>query len=116
MAGNGAVTAAIHRGLGDRLVDSVLVGGTHRANTDDELVGPPPRFFFIPAVAEEQAGEVGLAEYHRTFAEVWREFAAWAKGWIEIDRGAGIDAIEEAYRRVFDGASGPSAATVLSWT
>ncbi len=57
IAGNGAATSAAHTALGDRLVDSVLLGATHRSPATEPLPmpGPAPRFFFIPNVAEERA-------------------------------------------------------------
>ncbi len=117
IAGNAAATSAAHVALGDRLVDSVLLGATHRAPSAEPLPmpGPSPRFFFIPNLAEERAAEEGLEAYHRRFADAWHPFAAWAAGWLEIEPGAGPEAIEAAYGRVVAGGVPPQRAAVLSW-
>ncbi len=117
IAGNARATSAAHVALGDRLVDSVLVGATHRAPSDEPLPmpGPGPRFFFIPNVAEERAASEGLEHYHRAFADAWKPFAQWSSGWLEIERAAGADAIERAYQRIVAGGVPPQQAAVLSW-
>ncbi|MEM9173956.1 MAG: DUF2855 family protein [Myxococcota bacterium] len=117
LAGNAAATSAAHVALGERLVDSVLVGATHRAPSAEPLPmpGPAPRFFFVPNVAEACAAEATLADYHAQFAGVWKPFAGWASGWLSLERGAGADAVEAAYRRVAAGDVPPQNAEVLSW-
>ncbi len=117
IAGNAAATSAAHVALGDHLVDSVLLGATHRAPAPTPLPmpGPAPRFFFIPSVAEERAADEGLAAYHQRFADAWHSFATWAQGWLEIETGRGAGAIEAAYQRIVAGDVPPQRASVFSW-
>ena len=117
IAGNAAATSAAHVALGDHLADSVLLGATHRAPSATPLPmpGPAPRFFFIPAVAEERAAEEGLAAYHQRFAEAWQPFAAWAGSWLEIETGTGAEAIEQAYQQIVAGRVPAQRAGVFSW-
>ena len=79
------------------------------------MPGPAPRFFFIPAVAEERAAEEGLAAYHQRFAEAWQPFAAWAGSWLEIETGTGAEAIEQAYQQIVAGRVPAQRAGVFSW-
>ena len=116
-AGNPAVTESVHRILGDRLTESILLGRTHHSAGPGtgELVGPAPRFFFIPDVAEAHAAAEGAGEYHARFAAAWHEFLAWTDGWPTVERGVGEEEIVAAYDKVLGGNVGPNAAIVLSW-
>ncbi|MEM8621209.1 MAG: DUF2855 family protein [Actinomycetota bacterium] len=116
-AGSPNVSERIHFALGDRLVDSVMLGATHQgagAATGD-AVGPTPRLFFIPDVAEERAAAEGPDAYHAAFAAAWGQFTPWLRPRLAIEHGVGVDAIIEAYRSLLAGNDGPQAARVLSW-
>ncbi len=117
IAGNAAVTSAMHVALGDELIDSVLIGGTHRAPATSPLPmpGPAPRFFFIPDVAEEKSAENGFENYHRDFAEAWQVFAGWAAGWLVFQHGDGIEAIESGYHANLAGGIAPDVAMLYRW-
>ncbi len=117
IAGNAAATSAAHVALGEGLVDSVLLGATHRAPAEEPLPmpGPAPRFFFIPNVAEEQAAAEGLESYHNRFSQAWHPFAAWVAGWLETHEGNGLDAIEAAYKQIEAGDVAPQRAGVFGW-
>ena len=116
-AGSPAIRERIHTALGDRLSDSVALGATHQGAgaATGELVGPAPRFFFIPDVAEQQAEETSLDAFHRRFADAWERFAPWIDGRLHIRRGSGSDEIVAAYRDVLGGRAGPDTARVLTW-
>ncbi|MEO1058381.1 MAG: DUF2855 family protein, partial [Actinomycetota bacterium] len=116
-AGNPGVTGRVHAALGDRLVDSITLGATHRGAGGDgaALVGPPPRFFFIPDVAEQGAAAQGAGAYHARFASAWSDFAPWIGSRLNIVEATGIDAIVDAYQRAAAGAFAPDTAAVLSW-
>ena len=117
IAGNASVTSAAHVVLGERLVDSVTIGSTHRAPATQELPmpGPAPRFFFIPDIAEARAAEIGFEQYHQAFADAWQAFAPWAKEWLAIEFGQGRDAIEAGYHSALAGGNPPQQAQVFSW-
>ncbi len=115
-AGNPGVTGRVHAALGDRLVDSVTLGATHRGAGGDgsALVGPTPRFFFIPDVAEQGAADEG-GGYHTRFASAWGDFAPWIGDRLHIEETTGVDAVVNAYQRAAAGAFPPDTAAVLSW-
>lgn len=117
MSGNAAVVRSIHERFADQLTQSVRVGGTHRGARGDtnDLPGPTPRFFFIPDVAETRAAEIGHPAYHDEFAAAWRTVAPWATEFTTIERSAGPDAIEAAYRTALAGDHRPSVGTILSF-
>ena len=117
IAGNAGITSAAHVMLGEKLIDSVLIGATHRAPSAEPLPmpGPTPRFFFIPNVAEERAANDGFEIYHRHFSDAWLPFAHWAAGWINIERGRGPAAIESGYLANLAGGIPPDRALIFSW-
>ncbi|MFT7243140.1 MAG: hypothetical protein ACI82A_000482 [Candidatus Azotimanducaceae bacterium] len=116
IAGNAAVTSAAHVMLGDKLVDSILIGSTHRAPSKEALPmpGPTPRFFFIPDVAEERAQQIGFEAYHQNFAKDWHRFAAWAY-WLELIRDNGSESVENGYLANLAGDLPPQKAMVYTW-
>lgn len=117
IAGNASVVRRVHEAFGDRLVQSVAIGATHRDARGDTsaMPGSAPRFFFIPDVAEERAGVIGQAEYHAEFAAAWDPFAAWASTFTTVTRASGPEAIEAAYLSALGGSHDPSTGTMLSY-
>ena len=115
IAGNAALREQVHAALGDRLVDSVIVGGTHQGGqpATGELVGPAPRFFFIPDVAEGADG--GHAAFHARFAEALARFTPWIEDRLELEESAGVDAVVAAYEGLLGSNPGPVRSAVLSW-
>ena len=121
IAGDAAVRAAVHRHVGDDLVHSSAVGGTHwdaeRPAGDDAaepLPGAAPSFFFAPDQARKRIEQWGADRYDEAFAAAWRRAIAWSDGWLEVRESRGADAVRAAYLEVLDGASPPSVGHVLS--
>lgn len=114
-AGNAGLKERVHAALADRLTDSLIVGGTHQGGdpATGELVGPPPRFFFIPDVAE--AAPDGHTGFHARFAAALGEFSPWVAGLLELDEAAGTEAVVAAYTELLAGNPGPTRSKVLSW-
>ncbi len=117
MAGNEALARTIHERLGDRLVRSVRIGGTHRGAgaSPGDMPGPERGFFFIPDVAETKASAVGQAEYHAGFAAAWADFAAWAQPLLRVEHGVGADAMLAAYLAMESGSTDPTLAQLYSY-
>jgi len=117
VAGNAAVTSAVHVSLDDRLAHSVTLGSTHRAlpSGDLPMPGPAPSFFFIPTEAEADAASLGFDRAHLKFALAWRDYALWSASWLDLEFGTGIDAIEAGYLAMLKGGLSPSSAKVFSW-
>lgn len=117
MSGNAAVVSEVHHTFGDRLVDSIRVGGTHlqaRGNTDG-LPGPERRFFFIPDVAEERSTEIGVDAYLQRFAESWLDHAAWIHPFLSVTTQVGLDAMEQTYRSTLRGEHDPTRGLLLQY-
>jgi Protein of unknown function (DUF2855) len=116
-AGDGAVRLAVHGHYGDRLLHSMAVGMTHwealRAGSG-ELPGPAPVFFFAPDRAVKRGKDWGGAGLDSRVVEAWRPFCDWTGGWLEPIRGAGFDAVRDAYLDVLDGRVAPARAHVLT--
>ena len=117
MAGNTALRTDVHSTFGDRLVRSVLVGGTHRDTSQGpaELPGPVPQFFFIPDAAEQQAAVEGHDRYHARFATAWADFAAWASQHTRVVTSTGPQALLDAYGQAIVGTTDPAASTMISY-
>ena len=117
MAGNESLARTIHEGLGERLVRSVRIGGTHRGagGAPSELPGPARSFFFIPDVAETKAAAVGQADYHARFAAAWNDFAAWSQPLLRVERQTGADAMLAAYLAMQSGTTDPTLAQLYSY-
>ena len=117
MAGNETIARSMHEGLGDRLVRSVRIGGTHRGAgaSPGDMPGPERSFFFIPDVAETKAAAVGQAAYHDGFAAAWGAFAAWAKPLLRVEHGVGAEAMLAAYDAMQAGSTDPTLAQLYSY-
>jgi len=118
MSGDGNVRLAVHSHFGDDLGYSMAVGMTHwgevAAGAGADLPGPEPKFFFAPDRARKRSKDWGPAELGERVVERWHEFAAWADGWLEVEHGAGFEALESAWRQVVDGEVAPDRAHVIS--
>jgi uncharacterized protein DUF2855 len=107
--GNASVREAVHRRLGDRLHHSAAVGVTHWDGgagfgaDSAPLPGPAPTPFFAPDRIRTRAKDWGQAGLDARFGASWRRLLPWSDGWLEVQPGAGPDAVEAAYRDVLDG-------------
>lgn len=105
VAGDDAVTRAVHRHLGDGLAHSMRVGGTHwdqepdaGATAGEPLPGPTPEFFFAPAQLAKRAHEWGKDVLDERAAEAWHAYADWVDGWITFEHHEGADAVAATWR------------------
>jgi hypothetical protein len=118
MSGDGNVRLAVHSHYGDELKYSMAVGMSHwkelAAGAGEDLAGPQPQFFFAPDRAKKRAKDWGRAELSERVVARWHEFASWANDWLEVERGVGFAALDDAYRQVLDGEVGPDRAHVIS--
>lgn len=114
-AGDRPVVEAVHTGLGDGLVQSVIVGATHydaRAGAVEVLPGPAPVLFFAPDHIRKRAAEWGLAEIETRFDAALRAFVA-ASPWLTLVQHHGPQALEAVYRQVLDGRSSPELGHII---
>jgi NADPH:quinone reductase-like Zn-dependent oxidoreductase len=118
IAGDGAVSLAVHTHFGDALTRSMTVGITHwealGAGGGAELPGPAPAFFFAPDRVDKRSEDWGTTELAQRVAAAWHAFCEWAGGWLTVEHGEGFDAVSDAYLEVLEGGVAPDRAHVLS--
>ena len=116
VAGNPEVRRAVHEHLGDRLVESVLVGATHKTldSSGRPLPGPEPTWFFTPDHMRERITAWGAAEFDRRFGAALRDFAAWTRTWLTITTSTGQDEVRATYLSVLDGTADPATGHILT--
>lgn len=111
VAGNAAVTRAVHEHLADALTHSMVVGGTHWDQPPDPsgepLPGPRPAFFFAPTQIAKRVAEWGQEEMDARLGAAWTEYATWCDSWIRFERCVGPDAVTEAYRSLLEARTDP---------
>lgn len=119
-SGDGAVRAAVHRRLADRLTYSCAVGATHwdKLGGDDDLPGPQPVLFFAPDQATRRAGEWGPATLQERLAAAWAAFMQPVtradNPWLHVVRDRGTAAVEACYTALLDGRVRPQDGHILS--
>lgn len=115
MAGNDAVTRAVHGHFGDVLAKSVIVGKSHwdAAAADGELAGPAREGFFAPGRSQKRIGDWGARGFGERIAAAWLEFMTVAPRIASIDKRSGSDGALAAYQEVLDGKADPKAGIVV---
>jgi hypothetical protein len=116
MAGNGAVTQAVHGHFMDALSKSIIVGKSH---WDTEAVvgnlsGPRREGFFAPARSEKRIADWGGRGFAERMAAAWLEFMERAPDIATIDKRCGVDAALDAYHEVLDGRADPKVGIVVT--
>ncbi len=116
MAGNGAVTGAVHGHFGDHLKHSCRVGATHweAAPGPASLPGPSPAFFFAPAQGQKRSEEWGPGGLQERVGGAWSDFLARSGGCVQVVEGRGRAAVESIYRDTLEGRIPPDRGQVLS--
>lgn len=120
-SGDADLRRAVHEHCGSGLAHSAAIGATHW----DEMAGagiagaggtpgPEPRLFFAPDRIRKRGKDWGPAELERRVAAAWHPFAEWSGEWLDVRRGEGREALEQAYREVLDGDIGPEVGPVLT--
>jgi hypothetical protein len=115
MAGDTAVTSAVHQHFGEALRYSCSVGGTHWSNLafGASFPGPTPTLFFAPSQVEKRNKDWGAAELQRRMGEAWTAFLPNVDGWMVIDRRRGRDEIERVWLETVDGKANPKHGYIL---
>jgi hypothetical protein len=116
MAGDGAVTAAVHRHFGDALTYNCAIGATHWSadRSQPGLPGPKVEFFFAPAQIAKRSkdwGPQGLAE---RMTGAWTQFSDASDGWLRVVRSSGRQALEAVYQDTLAGRTQPADGHILS--
>ena len=116
MAGDGAVTAAVHGHFGDELKADCTIGATHwSANRQHEgLPGPKPQFFFAPAQIVKRSKDWGPQVLSQRIASAWTRFCDASDAWLHVVRSRGREALERVYQDTLAGRTRAADGHVLS--
>jgi NADPH:quinone reductase-like Zn-dependent oxidoreductase len=116
MAGDGAVTAAVHRHFGDALQYDCTIGATHwsaeRNNAD--LPGPKPEFFFAPGQIVKRSRDWGPEGLSQRLAAAWTKFCDASDAWLHVVRSSGRESLERVYQDTLAGRTLPADGHVVS--
>jgi hypothetical protein len=118
VSGNQDVVSAVHRRLEGALGHSMIVGDTHwdHAASPDaaDRPGPAPAFLFAPSQIAKRSRDWGPERLAEVMAEAWSTYAAWAEGWMSLERVAGPEAVIEVFRTYLSGRVDPRVGTVCT--
>ena len=116
MAGDSAVTSAIHHHFRDELKHDCTIGATHWSapRLGDALPGPKPEFFFAPAQIAKRTQQWGAAGLMERIGAAWTRFVDASDAWLHVVRGSGRDALARVYADVLAGRAHPADGHVLS--
>jgi hypothetical protein len=116
LAGDGAVTAAIHRHFGERLAVDCTIGATHWSapRASEDLPGPKPEFFFAPGQIARRSKEWGPQVLAQRLAAAWTQFCDASDAWLRVVRSSGREALERIYQDTLAGRTRPADGHILS--
>ena len=111
IAGDGAVTAALHRHFGEALKLTLIVGKAHWNSEPGERF--PAVGFFAPARVEKRSKEWGPGGFRDRMAAAWTHFLGDARKLFRIEVSDGPDAALAAYRDAVAGKADPRAGILI---
>jgi hypothetical protein len=116
MAGDGAVTTAVHRRFGDALAYDCTIGATHWSadRSNENLPGPKPEFFFAPGQVAKRVGDWGPQGFSERVAAAWTKFCDASDAWLHVVRSDGREALERVYQDTLAGRTKPQDGHVVS--
>jgi hypothetical protein len=116
MAGDGAVTAAVHRRFGDALAYDCTIGATHWSaeRRSDALPGPKPEFFFAPAQIVKRSQDWGAQGLATRMAAAWTKFCDASDAWLRVVRSRGRADLARVYQDTLAGRTHPADGHILS--
>jgi hypothetical protein len=116
MAGDGAVTTAVHRRFGDALAYDCRIGATHWSaeRPSDGLPGPKPEFFFAPAQIQKRSQDWGAQGLATRIGAAWTKFCDASDAWLRVVRSRGREALERVYQDTLAGRTRPADGHIVS--
>ncbi|OYU15892.1 MAG: hypothetical protein CFE37_03770 [Alphaproteobacteria bacterium PA4] len=112
-SGNGGVRRAVHTALGDRLIESHVVGDTHWDTANSNVLpGVTPRLFFAPSVIVERMAEWGAAGFEERLSAAWRGFIA-STLWLNVVDVTGAEGAATQWQALAAGKIDPAAGIVV---
>lgn len=115
MAGNGAVTRAVHTHFGDQLKASIVVGKSHWDADSEQsaLPGPDRQGFFAPGRSQKRIADWGGSVFGQKIASAWLGFMEIAPRLATIDKRSGGEAALSAYQEMLSGKADPRTGIVI---
>ena len=110
IAGDSAVTRAVHEHFHDQLTYSMIVGGTHwngPAPEPGDLPGPAPQFFFAPAQIAKRSKDWGRDGLELRTIGAWTSYREWVDGWLHFEQAVGGIAVKATYLELLSGSVDP---------
>jgi len=116
MAGNTKVTRDVHERLGQNLVFSQRIGGTHwdAGGDDTDIPGPERQFFFAPGQIKKRLVDWGPQGLQERLGSSLQAFVESSAKWLRVERGYGREAVERVYATTLAGDASPAAGNILS--
>lgn len=111
IAGDGALTAALHRHFGEALKLNLVVGKAHWDSAPAARV--PATGFFAPARVAKRSKDWGPAGFQQRMAAAWTHFLGDARKLFRIETTNGPDAALAAYRDAVAGRADPRAGILI---
>ena len=116
MAGDTRVTRDVHEQLGENLVFSQRIGGTHwdAGGDDGDIPGPPREFFFAPGQIKKRLADWGPQGFQERLGASLHEFIESSEKWLRVERGYGREAVKRVYDATLAGSASPAEGNILS--
>ncbi|HEU0203187.1 MAG TPA: DUF2855 family protein [Burkholderiaceae bacterium] len=126
IAGSADVRRAVHERLGDQLMYSCAVGGTHwedlagapGESEEAHLPGPRPQFFFAPAQMKKRTADWGAADLQQRIVQAWRDFmrpvTSPTQPWLRVVHARGPEAVARVVDDMLAGHVRPEEGWVLT--
>ena len=116
MAGSAAVLSDVHHHYGDNMKHSCRIGATHyeEMGAVDNLPGATPEFFFAPSHIQTRSAELGAMQLMMNMGAEYVAFRAASDNWLTLERGFGIEAVEQTYQAVLAGKADARSGQIVS--
>jgi len=117
MSGDGPLTSKLHHLLGDKMVESCIVGATHweaERGREKDLPGAKPTFFFAPGHIAKRDAEWGQGEIWRRGSEAGAAIAKSISGQLTVERVTGADKVAAIWCDMLDNRVAPNRGIMIS--
>ena len=110
------MTRSVHERLGENLVFSQRIGGTHwdAGGDDGDIPGPERKFFFAPGQIKKRLEDWGPQRFQERLGSSLHDFIEASETWLHVERGYGREAVERVYNAALNGSASPAKGHILS--
>ncbi|MCV6597577.1 MAG: DUF2855 family protein [Mangrovicoccus sp.] len=109
MAGNAAMTQALHAHLGDNIRHDAAVGTSHwdKFAKLTDLAGTSPQFFSAPAQIAKRWSDWGPGVAEEKISAAWKRIVAEAESWLDVQVHHGLDQAPSIWADLAAGKANP---------